>query len=112
MGGKLLLGTRFETLLSNRPCDVTTLLACNHSEAYTRILLHLAYAAEYGHTKAYVRTVDSDVVVLAVKCFEYIGLSELWVALVQGQNYRDIPIYTFRSNIGPLKSLALPSSTV
>ena len=42
MGGKLLLSTRFETVLSSRPCDVT---------------------------KAYVRTVDSDVVVLAVRFF-------------------------------------------
>ena len=66
MGGKLLLSTRFETVLSNRPCDVRTLQPFNHSEADTRILLPLAHAAEHGHTKAYVRTVDSDVVVLAV----------------------------------------------
>ena len=91
MGGKLLLSTRFETELSNRPC--------NHSEADTRILLPLAHAAEHGHTKAYVRTVDSDVVVLAVKYFESLGLSELWVGFDTGKHYRDIPIYTIRSNI-------------
>ena len=85
MGGKLLLSTRFETVLSSRPCDVTTLQPCNHSEADTRILLHLAHAAEHGHTKTYVRTVDSDGVVLAVRCLEYIGLSELWVSFGTGK---------------------------
>ena len=106
MGGKLLLSTRFETVLSNRPWDGTTLQPCDHSDADTRILLHLAHAAAHGHTKAYVRTVDSDVVVLAVMCFESRGLSELWVGFGTEKNIRDIPIHTIRSNIGPLKSLA------
>ena len=100
--------TRFQTVLSNRPCDVTTLQSCNHSEADTRIFLHLAHAAEHGHAKAYVRTVDSDVVVLAVRCFESLGLSELWMGFGTYKKYRDIPIHTIGSNIGPLKSLALP----
>ena len=65
MGGKLFLSTHFESVLSNRHCDLTTLQLCNHSEADTRILLHLAHAAESGHTTDYVCTVDSDVMVLA-----------------------------------------------
>ena len=69
MRGKLLLTTHFETVLSNQHCDLSKRQLCNHSEADTRILLHLAHAAEQGHTTAYVRTVDSDVVVLAVRFF-------------------------------------------
>jgi hypothetical protein len=46
MGGKLLLSTHFETVLSNRHCDLTTLQPSNHTEADTGILLHLAHAAE------------------------------------------------------------------
>ena len=96
-------------VLDNRPCDVTTLQPCNHSEADTRILLHLVHAAEHGHTKVYVRTVDSDVVVWAVRCFEPLGQSEPWVGFGTGNHYRNITIHTIRSNIGPLlKSLALP----
>ena len=64
MRGKLLLTTHFETVLSKEHCDRSTLQLCNHSEADTRILLHLAHAAVQGHTKAHVRTVDSHVVVL------------------------------------------------
>ena len=95
-------------MLSNRHCDLTTLHPCNHSEADTRILLHLAHAAEQVHTTAYVRTVDSDIVVLAVRFFETLGLSELWVGLGSGKKYRDIPIHTIYSDLGSSKSLALP----
>ena len=108
MGGKLLLSIRFETVLSNKHCDITTLQPCNHSEADTRIILHLAHAATQGHTTAYVCTVDSDVVVLAIRFFESLSLSELWVDVGTGRNYRDIRIHTLYSDIGLLKSLALP----
>ena len=108
MDGKLLLSTRFETELSNRDCDLTTLQPCNHSEADTRILLHLAHAAEQGHTCAYVRTVDSDVVVLAIRFFDTLGLSKLWVGFGSGKKYRDIPVHTIGSSLGRSKSLALP----
>ena len=106
--GKLLLTTRFETVLSNMPCDVTKLQKCNHSEADTRILLHLAHASEQGHTTAFVRTVDSDVVILAIRFFETLGLTELWVGFGTGRKYRDIPVHTIYSDLGPSKSLALP----
>ena len=108
MGGKLLLSTHYETVLSNRHCDLTTLQPSNHVEADTRIFLHLEHAAEQGHITAYVRTVDSDVVVLAVRFFETSGLSELWVGFGTGKKYRDIPVHTICSNLGPSKSLALP----
>ena len=108
MGRKLLLSTHFETVLSNRHCDLATLQPCNHSEADTRILLHLAHAAEQGHTTAYVRTVDSDIVVLTVRFFETLGLSELWVGFGTGKKYRDIPVHTICSKLGPSRSLALP----
>ena len=40
-------------------------------------MLHLRHAAMQGHTKAYVRTVDSDVVVFTISIFHELGLSEL-----------------------------------
>ena len=94
MGGKLLLSTRFETVLSNKNCDLTTLQPCNHSEADTRILLHLAHAAKQGHTKAYVRTVDNNVIVLTIRFFESLSLSELSVGFGTGKTtvkYQYIP---------------------
>ena len=108
MGGKLLLIIRFDILLSNKNCDLTTLQSCNHSEADTRILLHLAHAVKQGHTRAYVRTVDSDVVVLTIRFFENLSLSELCVGFGNGKNYRDIPVHTIYTDISPFKYLALP----
>lgn len=108
MCGKLLLTTHFESVLSNRQCDTTTIEPCNHSEADSRIFLHLFDAAQKGCRTAYIRTVDSDVVVLAVNFFETLGFTELWVGFGSGKHYRDIPVHTICSEIGPSKAKALP----
>ena len=65
VNGTFLLSTYFDGVLTNRNFDVSGLQPCNQTEADTRILLHLANAAVHGHSKAYVCTVDSDIVVLA-----------------------------------------------
>ena len=80
---------------------------CNQAEADTRILLHLANAAVHGHSKEYVRTVDSDIVVLALWFFDTLGLSELWVGVGTGMKYRDIPVHSLHAGLGPSKSIAL-----
>ena len=78
VNGTLLLSTYFEGVLTNRNFDVSGLQPCNQAEADTQIVpLHLANAAVHGHSKAYVRTVDSDIVVLALRFFDTLGLSEL-----------------------------------
>ena len=64
-----LLTTKDDLELSNEPTDLTSLSPCQQEEADTRIMLRLHHAAEQGHTKAYIRTVDSDVVVLAINLF-------------------------------------------
>ena len=46
--------------------DITALAPCNHEEADTSIKLHAAAAMKCGHHKILIRTVDTDVVVLAV----------------------------------------------
>ena len=40
------------------------------------------------------RTVDSDVVILALRWFASLGLSELWVCLGRGKKIRDMLIHT------------------
>ena len=108
LGGKLLLSTKCERVLSNRLCDVSALEPCNHSEADTRIFLHLAHASGQGHHTEYVRTVDSDIVVLAIRFFPTLGLVELWVGFGSGKKLRDIPIHDICSDLGPSRSVALP----
>jgi hypothetical protein len=108
LGGRLLLSTYKESVLSNKQHDVSGLQPCNHIEADTRILLHLAHAAQQRHQVALVRTVDSDVVILAIHFFSSLGLSQLWVCLGSGNKMRDIPIHTLSAQLGPSRCLALP----
>ena len=53
LGGKLLLSTKCERVISNRPCDASALETYNHSEADTMICRHLAHASGQGHQTAY-----------------------------------------------------------
>ena len=43
------------------------------------MMLHVRRDAQQGHAKAYMRTVESDIVVLAVNVFQKIGLEEHWI---------------------------------
>ena len=45
MGGILLISTESEKVLSNKSFDVSALQPCNHAEADTRIILHVAHAS-------------------------------------------------------------------
>ena len=93
MHGRMLVSIKLENVISNRSCDLTGLQPCNHSEADTRIFLHLAHAAAKDHRTAYIRTVDSDVVVLAIRFFTTLGLKHLWVGIGTGKKFSEIAIY-------------------
>ena len=107
MGGKLLLSTESEMVLSNKPFDMSALQSCNHAEADTRIILHLMHASSQGHEKAFIRTVDSDIVVLAVAFFVQLRLKELYVGFGSGKHYRIIAVHNIHSQLGLSKSSAL-----
>ena len=103
----LLITTKGDTVEANRDCDLSGLTKCNHAEADTKIILHLADGFAKGHICVYVRTVDSDVVVLCISFYHTFPFQELWVGFGVGRNYRDIPIHTIANQLGPAKSLAL-----
>lgn len=103
-----LLTTKSDIVLSNKPSDLTGVSPCQHEEADTRMILHLRNAAEQGHSKAYLRTVDSDVVVLVINQFHELGLSELWIGFGTGKSYKDIPIHHISQMLGPQRCEALP----
>ena len=56
--------TSGEAVISS--CDSTELESCSHEEADTPMLLHVLHAAEHGHKNLMIRTIDTDVVVLAI----------------------------------------------
>jgi hypothetical protein len=43
--------------------------ACNHKEADIRVFLHAKQAAQAGHRNIVIKTVDTDVVVIAISLF-------------------------------------------
>jgi len=55
-----------------------------------------------------VRTVDTDVVVIAIATLNKIKPEKLWVAFGTGEKFRFIPIHEIAATLGPRKSAALP----
>ena len=61
-------------------------------QADTRMMLHLYHASRQGHSKTFLRSVDSDVVVLTINIFHQLRLSELWIGYGTGKTYKYISI--------------------
>ena len=90
---------------------ITIISPTDHEEADSRMMLHLQHAVMAGHKVAFVRTVDSDVVVLSIHhypTFQNLGLTGLWIGFGCGKNYRDTPVHEVSAQLGPNRCLALP----
>ena len=106
-----LLTTKEEVVLSNKATDLSDITPSDHEEADSRMILHLRHAVMDGHKKVFLRTVDSDVVVLSVHHFatlQNLGLTELWIGFGSGKAYTDIPIHEISLQLGNDKCIALP----
>ena len=72
------------------------------------MLLHANHAALRGH-KILIRTVDTDVVVLAVSVAETLGPEyELWLAFGTGKHFRHLAAHKIAIGLRPKKAQALP----
>ena len=107
-----LVVTYGEQVLSVPPQEDIGLLApCNHEEADTRMMLHVAHAAQHGHHQIQVRTVDSDVVVLAVMVAQTLPAEdELWIAFGTGKNFRYLAAHEIAISLGNSHLPHLPGS--
>ena len=73
------------------------------------MLLHVAHAAQHGHSRILVRTVDTDVVVLAVMVAQRLPAEdEVWLAFGTGKSFRYLAAHQIAACLGPEKSRALP----
>ena len=102
-----LLTTKVELVLSNQPTNLAALSPCHQEEADTGMMLHLHHAAEQGHTKAYLRTVDTDVVILAIYHFQELDLTELWAGSGSDKTFKEIPIHHICQQLGSQRCQAL-----
>ena len=100
-GRKVIIRTKDETIVStqNDMSDVEYLQPCSHEEIDTRILLHVAHCARHVLRKLVIRTVDTDVVVLAIGHFPALRLDELWVRFGVGTHVRQIAIQEIVKNV-------------
>ena len=105
---KQIVSTHRKDVLCTQPRDVAGLAPCTHEEADTRMLLHVEDAVKQGYTKVSVRTVDTDVVVLAVMAAQRLDIDELWVAFATGRSFRFIAAHEIAETLGPDKCQALP----
>ena len=103
MDGILLISTMSDTVLSNKSIYTSPLQPCNHGEADTRIILHLAHASSQGQDKTLVCTVDSDIVVPGIAFFEQLGLSERWIGFDTGRTIEISAVHRNHSQLGPSK---------
>ena len=94
--------------------NIGRLAPCNHEEADTRMHLHAAGAVQCGFTKILLRTVDTDVLILAIafveKLQEFQGNQtiELGVGFGTGAHLRYIAAHDISSKLKPQVSKALP----
>ena len=77
------------------------LALCTQEEADSRIMLHLKDIVMEGNSKVSIHTVDTDVVVLAIKAVECLGITELWVAFGVGESFCLIATNNIANALGP-----------
>lgn len=61
-----------------------------------------------GYNKLSIRTVDTDLVVLAVASVQRIDVMELWIAFGTGRNFRFLAAHEMARALGPDRCIALP----
>ena len=88
--------------------ELSSLAPCTHEEADSRMMLHVSHAARHGHNKIMIRTVDTDVVVLAVSVVHHLQPeNELWIAFGTGKGFRYLAAHEIAARLGPDKAQAL-----
>ena len=88
--------------------NLSNLSPCTHEEADTRMTVHVADVVTIGHASLVIRTVDTDVVVLAITAVNKLQLQELWVAFGTSKNLGYLPAHEYTLALGSAISKALP----
>ena len=95
-------------VISSSTIDKAGLAPCNHEEADTRIFVHARHASLNGIKKILIRTVDADVVILAIAFAKKLEVEELWVAFGVGKHLHYHPIHKIASSLTTQQREGLP----
>jgi len=102
--GKEVYTTYGEFVLSSQPAEV---MECAHKETDTQLMLHAYHASQSGYHKILIRTVDTDVVVLAVSRLQDLNVNEIWIAFCTDKHYRYLAMHSIAEQLGTQRSKAL-----
>ena len=114
---KQVISTHGRQVLSIMPIshdNIGRLAPHNHEEADTRMFLHVVDAVQCGFTKILLRTVHTDVLLLAIafaeklQDFQSNQTIELWVRFGTGAHLRYIAAHDISSKLKPQFPKALP----
>ncbi|CAC5391196.1 unnamed protein product [Mytilus coruscus] len=72
-------------------------------------MIHVADAVRDGFKKINIKTVDTDVIVIAISVFKNTEADEIWIAFATGKHFRYIPIHDIAQSLGPLQSRIIPT---
>ena len=100
--------THHKDVLCSQPRNTTGLAPSTHEDADTRMFLHISDAVNHGYGRVMVRTVDSDVLVLAIAAVQQLSIDELWIAFGSGKSLRYLPAHEIAGALGPERCIALP----
>ena len=85
---------------------------CSHEEADTRIVVHLLHSVQMGNKKIFVKTVDTDMIVILLGNFEEISELcpdiDLWIAFGVSKYFALYSINAIYQETGVTTALALP----
>lgn len=103
----LVVMTREEELRCSEEFNEEELSPCTHKEGDTRMLLHAADGVRQGYKRILLRTVDTDVVVVAISVANKPGCERL--AFGTGNAFRYLDLTAMAHLLGNNKCKALPA---
>ena len=106
---KQVISTLHKDVVCTHARYIAGLAPGTHEEVDTMMLLHVEDRMKQGYTKVSIRTVDTDVVVLALAAAERLGIDELWVAFGTGKSFRLLAAHEMAQALGPDKCRGLPA---
>ena len=105
---KMFVVTYDGAVLVNQNINTYNLIPCTIEEADDIMLVHASDIAK-AFSKPLIKTVDSDVVVIAITAFHrVVRLIELWIDFGVGKYLKYIPIHKPASKFGKVMSEAFP----
>ena len=104
---KEVVSTYSQEVKASSARDLCSISPCFQEEADTRMLLHAADCCKDVHKRVMIRTVDTDVLVIAVSLFHKIGAEKLWLEFSTEKHTGYISVHGIVHALGTEKAESL-----